>query len=653
MLRGTFRSGLTRRAPERHAGELALGADSNPGPAARALTSGAPVHRGPAVAGKAPVMTARQVGAHGVSSVHEELRQLLVGELARRLPRIHALVPHRLAPVDVADAGGHLLVREQLADGGRAARAGALEHAAHVPFIGQDVRAEVADLRLLVPDQLDDGRGEADRGRVRRLQQRLRLPLGTPPPLALSVHVPGASHAHMGVDGEPVVEADEEVLADRLDLGDGAAGESLQRVGSCDHDLLAFKGGAQRRRGSPDGVAFGHLRQSWRKLAAPGSQGKRVRQAPDQPAIVGRQAELRQLAAGLDRAFAGRGGTFFLKGEPGIGKTCLAEQCAADAEARGAAVHWGRSTREEGAPPYWPWRQVLRSLAQSIGRDEVASLAGSALADIVQVAPELRELLGDVAASAGDEAGRFRAYDGVAQLLVQASNQVPAVIVLEDLHWADAPSLILLQHLAGAVAPSRLVVIGTYRDRELSSDHLLRTRLAEFVRAGEVVELPLTGLGSAEVGSLLRMMTSYEPSPDVVQRLQAQTAGNPFFVKEVARSLGGDDGLHPRSSAQSPAPVPEGVAAVLRRRVSGLSPSTHEAVAIAAVAGHQLDLALMTAATGLPRTALLAAFDEAADAGVLIRDANGYQFAHGLYRDTVYAQLATARRAGLHATVAN
>jgi len=378
-----------------------------------------------------------------------------------------------------------------------------------------------------------------------------------------------------------------------------------------------------------------------------------VRQAPDHSVIVGRQAELRELAAGLDRAFAGRGGIVFLKGEPGIGKTSLAEKVAADAATRGAAVHWGRSTQAEGAPPYWPWRQILRSLLRELEREEFARLAGAAISDIAQIAPEVRDMFTDLVAEAGDEAGRFRAYDGVAQLLVEASRHRPTLVVLEDLHWADAPSLILLQHLAGVVARSQLLVVGTYRDRELSPDHVLRARLGDFVRAGDVVEMPLSGLGSTDVVALLRMLTSFDPAPDVVRRLQEQTAGNPFFLKEVARALAGDDRPHPRARLDEPANVPEGVAAVLLRRISSLSASMREVLAVAAVAGHQLDLSLIAAATDLPRAALLDACDEATKAGVLVRDAGGYEFAHGLYRDTVYAEIPAARRAGLHGEVAD
>jgi len=378
-----------------------------------------------------------------------------------------------------------------------------------------------------------------------------------------------------------------------------------------------------------------------------------VRQTPDQSVIVGRQAEVRELAGGLDRAFAGRGGIFFLKGEPGIGKTSLAEHCAAEAASRGGAVHWGRATQAEGAPPYWPWRQVLRSLVRDLNRDQVAALAGPSIADVAHVAPELQEMFDDRPAPAADEAGRFRAYDGVARLLVEASAHRTTLVVLEDLHWADAPSLILLEHVAGLVARSHLMVVGTYRDRELRSDHPLRARLAEFVRAGDVVEMPLSGLGRADVVSLLRMLTSFEPAPDVVQRLQDQTAGNPFFVKEVARSLVGDERPRAHAGDGEPATVPEGVAAVLLRRISNLSAATREALDVAAVAGHRLDLPLVAAAAGLTRAALLDACEEASKAGVLVRDAAGYQFAHGLYRDTVYAEIPATRRAALHGRVAD
>ncbi len=373
-------------------------------------------------------------------------------------------------------------------------------------------------------------------------------------------------------------------------------------------------------------------------------------QGTHQPLFVGRNAELRQLVAGLERALEGRGGMFLLSGEPGIGKTRVAEQLALEAQKRGAAAHWGRSTLAEGAPPYWPWVQILRSVLRDFGDTEFRRLAGSALSRTLQVVPDLGGHFPDVTpTSIDDEQSRFGIYDSVTQLLLDAAGARPMVLVLDDLHWADTPSLLLLQLLASDLPRSRLMVIGTYRDRELAADHPLRTHLADFVRRGETSELPISGLRDPDVFSLLRALTGFEPAPDVIQRLQAQTGGNPFFLSELARTLGdaGQETSQWKFSAASDT-VPQGVGAVLRRRIEALSAECRSTLEIAAVAGHDIDLDMLEAATGRGRPRLLDLLDEAIVNGVVTRRDGRNSFAHGLVRDTVYSGMPAARRSELH-----
>ena len=366
--------------------------------------------------------------------------------------------------------------------------------------------------------------------------------------------------------------------------------------------------------------------------------------------FVGRNAELRQLITGLDRALEGRGGMFLVSGEPGIGKTRVAEELALGARKRGATVYWGRSTLAEGAPPYWPWVQILRSLLRDVGEAEFRRLAGSGLPQILQVVPDLRGYFADVTpTSIDDDRTRFGIYDSVMQLLLNAGRARPMVLVVDDLHWADTPSLLLLQLLAGHLPHSRLMVIGTYRDLELGADHPLRTHLADFVRRGETTELRISGLKDPDVVSLLRVLTGFEPAVDVVRRLQAQTGGNPFFLSELARSLGDGDAEPSRwKFSASTDVVPQGIGAVLRRRIEALSADCRSALEIAAVAGQEIDLDTLEAATKTGRPRLLDLLDEAIASGVVTRRDGRYAFAHGLVRDAVYSRISAARRGELH-----
>jgi len=341
---------------------------------------------------------------------------------------------------------------------------------------------------------------------------------------------------------------------------------------------------------------------------------------------------------------------FLLSGEPGIGKTRVAEELALEARKRDAAVYWGRSTLAEGAPPYWPWVQILRSILRDVGDADFRRLAGSGLPQILQVVPDLRGHFSDVTpTSRDDDQARFGIYDSIGHVLLGAAGARPMVLVLDDLHWADTPSLLLLQLLASDLPRSRLIVIGTYRDRELAADHPLRTHLADFVRRGETSELPISGLRDPDVLSLLRALTGFEPAGDVLQRLQAQTGGNPFFLCELARMLG-DAGQQPSqwNFSASPDVVPHGIGAVLRRRIEALSSDCRGALEIAAVAGQRIDLDMLEAATKTGRPRLLDLLDEAITNGVVTRRDAGYSFTHGLVRDAVYSRITAAHRSELH-----
>jgi DNA-binding CsgD family transcriptional regulator len=385
----------------------------------------------------------------------------------------------------------------------------------------------------------------------------------------------------------------------------------------------------------------------WTRAAHNGPALSGLREAPDRTAFVGRQTELARLRAGLDRAFEKRGSLFLLGGEPGVGKTRLAEEIAGEAEERGAAVHWGRATQAEGAPAYWPWLQILRSVLQDIGDADFVRVSQGDLPQILQAFPELRHHFSDAAVEEAEEGSRFRTYDAIARFLLGVASIRPTVLILDDLHWADAASLILLRQVADAIPRSRLVVIVTYRDAELEPEHPLKARFAD------ANAISLAGLDDAEVAVLLRDISTFKPAADVVQRLQAQTAGNPLFLKEIARGFRDDAGEPPsRHDPDAAGAIPTGIASILSRRILTLPDDCRYVLAFAAAAGSDVDIDLVSAAVGTTRPHLLDLLDDAVSAGVLTRRSRGFAFAHGLFRDTVNAGLTTARRAELHRLLA-
>ena len=169
---------------------------------------------------------------------------------------------------------------------------------------------------------------------------------------------------------------------------------------------------------------------------------------------------------GLDDAFAGRGRLFLVAGEPGIGKSRLAEELVTQARARGARILVGRCWEAGGAPAYWPWVQSLRGYIGERDSESLREQLGAGARDVAQFLPELRELLPDLPEppSLDPEAARFRLFDAVASFLTRAAEARPIVLVLDDLHAADEPSLLLLQFLVRGIGDSRLLVIGAYRD---------------------------------------------------------------------------------------------------------------------------------------------------------------------------------------------
>jgi len=255
--------------------------------------------------------------------------------------------------------------------------------------------------------------------------------------------------------------------------------------------------------------------------------------------FVGRQREMGELKAALEDALSGRGRLMTLVGEPGIGKTRTALELATYAGLRGAQVLWGRSYEEQGVPPYWPWVQAIRSYVRERDPELLRSEMGAGAADIAEVVSDVRERLPDLqpAPQLEPEQARFRLFDSIASFLKTASQRQPLVLVLDDLHWADQPSLLLLQFVARELGGARLLLLGTYRDVELSRQHPLAEALGELTRERLFQRVILRGLSEHDVGRFIEMAAGVAPPPALVTSVYTQTEGNPLFVTEVVRLL--------------------------------------------------------------------------------------------------------------------
>jgi predicted ATPase len=230
---------------------------------------------------------------------------------------------------------------------------------------------------------------------------------------------------------------------------------------------------------------------------------------------------------------------FLISGEPGIGKTRLADELAAEAASRGMRVVWGRCWEGGGAPAYWPWVDVLRSLIIHEPRERERH---SALpAEIAQLIPELSSETTMPRVSADPQQARFRLFDAIATLLKQVASSAPLLIVLDDLHEADQGSLELLKFVARGLTDSRIVIVGTHRDAEVRRSPYLAETISEIVRHGRT--LPLAGFDESEVRRIIEHHTQRLPSAAFASELYRVTAGNPLFVDGIIRVLAAEHKL--------------------------------------------------------------------------------------------------------------
>ncbi len=370
--------------------------------------------------------------------------------------------------------------------------------------------------------------------------------------------------------------------------------------------------------------------------------------------MVGRDGELGELLAGLDDVVSGSGRLFLLAGDPGIGKSRLAHEAAARARDRGFKVAWGRCWEAGGAPAYWPWVQSLRACVRGVGGEELRSQLGSGAPLVAQIVAEVAEILPDVRPPppAGAEADRFRLFDAVATFLRNAGAVQPLMLVLDDLHAADAPSILLLRFVARELGDARVLVLGAYRDLELDRGHPLTVALAELSREPAARHVPLSGLTEAAVARLVQEITGVMPRESVVAAVHRCTEGNPLFVGEVVRLLAAEGRLE---RAGDPAglrlAIPEGIREVIGRRLARLPEQCGSVLGLASMFGRDFSLHALEHLSELPAGELLDILDESITTGLVaaVPGAPGrLRFTHGLIRDTLYESIPAGQRVRLH-----
>ncbi|OBI40150.1 hypothetical protein A5707_10730 [Mycobacterium kyorinense] len=369
---------------------------------------------------------------------------------------------------------------------------------------------------------------------------------------------------------------------------------------------------------------------------------------PDLPAIltgpgpfVGRGDELERLLSAWQTALTGSTRAVLIAGEPGVGKTRLAGEWSRQAYQQGAVVLYGRCDEDLGAP-YQPFAEALRSLMPCLGASRLRGLRG--VEALLPLAPGLSDVIPDLATPtrADPDTERYALFDAVVALLQLTSTSAPVVLILDDLHWAAKPTLLLLRHLLRFGDQARVQIVGTYRSTDLDRSHPLAAMLADLHRDGTANRLALSGLDEDDVSAYVAE-AGYDDE-ELARALASVTGGNPFFLIEALRHVDESGGVW------DPSTLPQGVREAVSRRLSRLPAETNKALAAAAVVGSRFSLDLVERVVDQD---LVDAFDEACKAGIVIEEPGGrYRFNHAIVRQSLLAELASVRRMRLHQRIA-
>ena len=397
-------------------------------------------------------------------------------------------------------------------------------------------------------------------------------------------------------------------------------------------------------------------------MAAPGDVGGHM-DGPDRPkhpsggpalgAFVGREHELARGLALIDDSTAGAGHLLLISGEPGIGKSRLADEIARHARGRGFQVIWGRCWEAGGAPAYWPWVQSLRSLLRGVASDDLRAALDESGPALSQLLPEV----GGVAAeplqrSLDPDQARFQLFEAVTALLKRAARSQPLMLVLDDLQVADTPSLLLLRFVAGLIGDEHILAIATYRDVDPSLRGQLAETVTELMRALTVSRIALRGIAAGEVPRFIESVTGIVPRERLALSVYRETEGNPLFLEEVSRVLVDEGTLGSASSGEATRmPVPRSVRDVIARRLEPFPEECLRVLRLASVLGREFSIDALGALADRPASDVLDVLQSPLDEHVItdVPDARAsMRFGHVIIRECLYEEISRSQRQELH-----
>jgi class 3 adenylate cyclase len=464
--------------------------------------------------------------------------------------------------------------------------------------------------------------------------------------------------------GMPVIEAAR--LCDRAQGGQILAKEIVAHLAGGRQESAFRPVGDLELKGLPE--ALSTVEVSWEPLGEQGPSLPPPARLQEMPpgGFVGRTAERERLTRLIDDASEGNRRLALISGEPGIGKTRLSTHTAMEAHSQGRVVLYGRCD-EELAIPYGPWLEALAHYVEhgpeAVLRAHIERHGG----ELARVVPQLAERLRSIPPPRETDADteRYLLWGAVVGLLREGSRDEPLVLILDDLHWADKPTLLLLKHVVSQGQGLRALVIATYRESDLVRGHPLTEVLADLHPEQGVERIALRGLDEANIVEIMERAAGHElddASRDLAKELLRESDGNPFYTAELLRHLLESGGVYRKDSGRwtvngelSELGLPASVREVVGRRVERLGEDVNKQLSVAAVIGRDFDVDLLLAVSERSEDELLELLEQAVAASVLVESASvtgRFSFAHALINHTLYEDLGNTRRARLHRRIA-
>jgi len=490
---------------------------------------------------------------------------------------------------------------------------------------------------------------------VQRQNRRVRDPLA----MRVGVAVGEATHEESDYFGSPVIEASR--LCARAEGGQILVTELARALAGTRGGHRFEPLGPMELKGLPEAVPVVQVR--WDALADTAPPLPPRLSVDRSLAFIGRAGEREALEAAWKEAEQGALRVVLLAGEPGVGKTRLATEIALYAHSNGGVVLLG-ACDEDIAIPYQPFVEALRHLVTVCPHEELTGAVVERGGELTRLLPELPRRVSNLPPPQGGdpETERYLLFSAVVDLLAKVSSWRPVVLLLDDLHWATKPTLLLLKHLIRSGQPMSLLVVGTYRDSDIGRGHPLTELLAELRRESVAERISLRGLSDDEAVAMMETLAGHGLEGNelaLAHAVHAEADGSPFFMRELLRHFFEAGELVQEGERWTfrgeLTEVPDSVREVIGHRLSRLPESLEHLLRLGAVIGREFDVAVLAPLATLDPAAVLEALAAARQAA-LVREVKGspgrFTFVHALIRHTIYDELGPARRVELHRRVA-